>query len=49
MAISASSSVQAKHGNEFIFQRPELLAKLCVETVKKSDEASGKLTGVAFQ
>jgi len=48
MAISESSSLQAKHGNEFIFRSPSSAAKSCVETVKKPDEATERLTGVAF-
>jgi hypothetical protein len=34
------ASVEGKHGNEFIFQCDQLLAKLCAETVKKPDEGN---------
>jgi hypothetical protein len=43
------ASVEGKHGNEFIFQGHQLLAKLCVETVKKPDEATELVDCVAFQ
>jgi hypothetical protein len=38
------ASVEGKNGNEFVFQGHQLLAKLCVETVKKPDEATERLT-----